>query len=175
MTDLSKTNTENHQELLPIVIDSIKKIARSYKKQSLTIQTTEIVHESYLKLIKEGSKRWADENAYLAAFAVTIRRYLIDRYRQKTAEKRGGNFNDLNIDDIVIEFPAPEGFSDWLDLDKKLSKLEQIDPLAAEVVQLKFFVGLTTKEIAKVINKDSRTVSRKWQFAKAWLKSHLSQ
>jgi len=165
---------KDQAELLPVVLDTIKKIARSYKKDHLSIQTTEIVHEIYLKLVKQGSNKWDEKNAYLAAFAVTMRSFLVDQYRKKIALKRGGKDELISIDELSIEFPAPTGFNDWLDLDNKLTQLEQIDPIASQVVLFRYFVGLTTNEVAEAMEVSPRTVTRKWHFARAWIRSQLS-
>lgn len=163
-----------HQDLLPKVMDTIKKIARSYRKGHHTMQTTEIVHEGYLRLAKEDAEKWQDKNLYMQAFAVSMRRFLVDRYRKKVARKRGGDAADLSLEELAVEFPAPEGFADWLDLDQKLSRLHELDPLAADVVQLKFFTGLSIEEMTQVLGLNATLLNRKWTFAKAWLKSALS-
>ncbi len=166
---------DNHLELLPVILDSIKKIARKYKHPQMTLQTTEVIHEGYINLMNEGSKQWQDKDQYIAAFAVAMRRYLIDRYRKKTTQKRGGAQRNVSLDELAIEFPAPDGFSDWLELDRMIEEIERVDPLVSQIIQLKYFVGLTTQEIAKIIKKDPRTVSRKWKFARAWIHNKLTQ
>ena len=168
-------NHPAHHDLLPKVMDTIKKIARSYRQGHHTMQTTEIVHEGYLRLVKEDADKWQDKNRYMKAFAISMRRFLVDRYRQKVAQKRGGPAQDLSFEDLAVEFPAPEGFADWLELDRKLNRLNDLDPLAAEVVQLKYFTGLSVQEMTQVLDLNATLLNRKWAFAKAWLRSALSE
>ncbi|WP_223787737.1 ECF-type sigma factor [Marinicella meishanensis] len=168
-------NQPAHHDMLPQVMDTIKKIARSYRMGNHTMQTTEIVHEGYLRLVKEDADKWHDKNRYMQAFAISMRRFLVDRYRKKISLKRGGTPDDLSYEEMALEFPAPEGFVDWLDLDHKLNRLHDIDPLAAEVVQLKFFTGLSIQEMTQVLHHNATMLNRKWTFAKAWLKSALSE
>lgn len=167
---------QRRQELLETLMTTLKAMARNRKRRSsaMTLQTTEIVHETYLRLLKQYALNWNDKDQFLIAFASTMRRFLVDHYRRRTAEKRGGHQVDIRIDDTHIEIPAPDGISDWGILDDKLNELEDIDSVARQIVELRYFAGMTLDETAATVNITARTVSRKWNFARTYLRTQLS-
>lgn len=157
-------------------MQSLKAMARARKRRSayITLQTTEIVHETYLRLTKQYALDWGNKDEFLIAFASTLRRFLVDHYRKRTAEKRGGDKFDLSLDDLKIEIPAPDGIDDWDMLDTKLNDLDEVDSTARQIVELRYFAGMTLDETARAVKITPRTVSRKWNFARSFLRSQFS-
>ena len=174
-----KTLTEEQDkienDLFVSLLPTIKKIARSRKRQQLniTLQTTEIIHETYIRVINETSDKWDNPRDFLMAFSESMRYFLIDYYRKKKAQKRGGQHQFISMDGVEINVPAMDEIDNWQGLDQKLELLKQIDPMAFEVIMLRYFSGLTAKETAKLLKTDRKTITRKWQFARSWLNSRL--
>ena len=159
------------RELLP----EIKKIARSRKRKQLhiTFQTTEIIHETYIRVANETAGKWRNEREFLMAFSESMRFFLIDHYRKKKSKKRGGEQRFVRIDDLEINVPAIDEINDWQGLDEKLELLKKVDIVAFEVILLRYFCGLTVAETAKILEMEKKNVTRKWQFARSWLNSRL--
>ena len=162
-------------ELFPLVYGELRRIARARmagERPGHTLQPTALVHEAYLRLIGgDGEVEWANRRHFYGAAAQAMRRILIDRARRVAREKHGGNLRrDEFGDDLAAEQPRTE---EWLALDEALTGLEALDPTLAEIVKLRFFVGLTIAETAKALDVSSRTVNRQWLAARAWLASHM--
>lgn len=164
-------------ELLPVVYDELRKLARSRlssERPGYTLQATDLVHEAYRKLIgsDEGhTEKWKDKGHFFGAAAEAMRRILIDRAREKAAQKRGGDRQQVEFE--AIHHPAAKRPEELLELDIALSKLEKQDVQKANVVKLRFFAGLTIKQTAKALGISPATADRYWTYSRAWLKTEL--
>lgn len=142
---------------------------RSENRQH-TLQPTALVNEAYLRLMR-GPEVIHDRQHFFALAAQAMRRVLVDHARQKRAEKRGGGVERVTLELV----PGVEAYDvDMIALDEALSKLEMLDTRAVKVVELRFFGGHTDKEVCELLGESLSTVRRDWEFARAWLKSHLS-
>jgi len=136
------------------------------ERPGVSLQTTMLVHDAYLKLIGQRELDFRQRSTVLAAAANTMRRLLVDHARKRNRIKRGGGKKKFPLRVSITDDARP---FDILELDESLAKLEAISPQAAAVVEMKFFVGMTHEEIAKHLDCSSRTIDHKWSFAKAWL------
>jgi len=172
---LRDTNNQVENDLFIQLLPTIRKIAKSRKRQQLniTLQTTEIIHETYIRVINETSGKWDNPRDFLMAFSESMRFFLIDYYRRKKAHKRGGQHQFISLDGAEINVPAMNEIDNWQGLDQKLDLLKEVDHTAFEVILLRYFSGLTTNETADLLQIDQKTVTRKWQFARSWLNSRL--
>lgn len=162
------------QQLIPIVYDELRRIAgRSMRGEQPghTLQATALVHEAYMRLAKEQDRTWENRAHFFAVAAQVMRNLLVDHARSASRSKRGGGAAEVTLDEasgIVTADP-----DDLLALDEALSRLGEIDPRAARIVELRYFVGLSNAEIAAVLRASEKTVKRDWSAAKAWLQSEL--
>lgn len=139
-----------------------------------TLRATELAHEALIRLSEQTRVEWRSRSHYLAIVATVIRRVLIDHIRRRDAEKRGGMFRFLSIDDITDQAgPAPPPDDDWLLIDRALDDLAAIDARQARLVELRFFMGMTIEEAADALECSVPTMTRSWRFARAWLASRL--
>ncbi len=136
-----------------------------------TIQPTALVHETYLRLARHGGGRWDDRRHFFGAATQAMREILIEQARRKGAAKRGGGADRVPLDDglAVVEPPA----DDILAVDEAITALRAVDPRAAELVQLRYYAGLTLEEAAEVLGGSVSTVQREWRYARAWLAERL--
>jgi RNA polymerase sigma factor (TIGR02999 family) len=137
-----------------------------------TLQPTALVNEAIAKMIRSDSKQWESKTHFLAIAAKAMRHILIDHSRRKRAEKRGADFGRVTLSGAAIADPSAE--YDALDVDEALVKLEQIDGRQAKVVELRFFGGMNTVQIAEIIGVSPRTVELDWRYARAWLRRELT-
>ncbi len=157
-------------ELLPLVYEELRHLAAlqlSRERPGQTLQPTALVHEAWLRLKNPDDRRWNDPAHFFAAAAQAMRRILVDIARHKLRPKHGGNFHRTALD--LSGFAAPLLEDDLLALDEALTQLAGLDPLAVELVQLRFFGGLTHAEAARQLGLSRSTADRTWQFARAWL------
>jgi RNA polymerase sigma factor (TIGR02999 family) len=157
-------------ELLPLVYDELRRLAAhrlANEAPGQTLQPTALVHEAWLRLGGDEGQRWAGRRHFFSAAAEAMRRILIDRARRKRNGRHGGNFQRVGMDDLEIAAPLPD--DDLLELHAALDELARLDPEAAELVKLRFFVGLTHEEAAEVLGVSRSTADRTWVFARAWL------
>lgn len=163
------------EQLLPLVYEELRRLAAhkmAGEKAGHTLQATALVHEAYLRLVKESQQQWQNRSQFIAVAAETMRRILVDRARRRQSQKRGGDFQRTEVD--FLELPVPSEDALVLKVHEALNALAEEDPVKAEVVKLKFFVGLTSEEIAPVLGLNEKTVRRHWSFAKAWLFQKMS-
>lgn len=162
--------------LVPRLYAELRRLAHLQlrgERPNHTLGTTALVHESYLRLIRQSSIDWNDTNHFLALTARTMRRVLIDYARRRNAQKRGGAREHVCFDDSL--HGSDDRTTLLLTLDQALEKLSQRDERLAKVVELRFFGGLTEKEIARVLDISPRTVRRDWRKARAWLALSLEE
>jgi RNA polymerase sigma factor (TIGR02999 family) len=165
-------------QLLPLVYEELRKLASArlaHESPGQTLQTTALVHEAYLRLVSgERVPEWDGRRHFFAAAAEAMRRILVEQARRKQSIKHGGKLRRVDLDDQSFVDDERSG-EELLALDEALVKLEDHDPRAAQVVKLRYFVGLTLDDIADVMQIGRRTADRLWALAKAWLYEELSE
>jgi RNA polymerase sigma factor (TIGR02999 family) len=158
------------EELIPLVYDELRSLAARRLAQELpgqTVQATELVHEAYLRLAGSSLQNWDGRRHFFGAAAEAMRRILIERARRKQRLKRGGQLQRVELDGVEIPGLPPD--EELLALDEALRQLTQVDPAAANLVKLRFFVGLSHGQAAELLGVSRRTADRTWAFARAWL------
>jgi RNA polymerase sigma factor (TIGR02999 family) len=139
-----------------------------------TLQATALVHEVYLKLAKDG-RQYADQAHFVCTAAAAMRQILVDHARARQRIKRGGEFSRVTLTGLDgLEVRAPGGDIDVLILNDALDRLREWDARQAQIVELRFFVGLSVEEAAGVLNISEKTVKRDWAMARAWLQRELA-
>lgn len=160
------------EQLLPLVYDELRRLAAqrlSGEKPGQTLQPTALVHEAYLRLVNtDGAGRWDGRGHFFAAAAEAMRRILVDEARRKAALKRGGNLKRRMSEEAEAGTAADS--DDLLALDEALTRLADHDPLAARLVQLRYFTGLTTEEAAEALGISTRNAYYTWSYARSWLR-----
>lgn len=162
------------ETLLPIVYQELRRLAAAYlrrERQGYTLQPTALVHEAYLRLLKDKPGRWQNRAHFCAIAAHSMRQILIERARARDARKRGGERQRVTLDEALVG--GGERSIDLIALDQALERLEALDPEQARLVELRFFGGLTIEETAKAMNISPATVKRHWTVACAWLAREL--
>jgi RNA polymerase sigma factor (TIGR02999 family) len=157
------------EELLPLVYDELRKLAahKMANEVAQTLQPTALVHEVWLRLSRQADARWQNREHFYAVAAEVMRRILVDRARRRQARKHGGDLERVDLD--AVELPGPGDDAVVLQVHDALERLAAEDPQKAEVVKLRFFVGLENAEVAAILGVSEKTVQRHWSFAKAWL------
>lgn len=141
------------------------------ERRNHTLQPTALVHEVYLRLVGGDGVAIADRETFFAAAATTIRRVLVDHARRRGRDKRGGGLSRVPLDGLDVAEPLAD--EDLLSLDDALARLAEFDPSKARLVELRFFAGLSTAELARALGASESTVQRDWRVARAWLRAHL--
>lgn len=167
-------NQEAFELLMPRVYKELRRIAghcMQNERPGRTIQTTALVHEAYIKLIDVTNVDWRHRAHFFAVSSQIMRRILLDRARRRTAAKRGGKAPGINL----VEIPdlSSERARELIALDDALQILASLDPRKAQVIELRFFGGLTAEETAEVLKVSADTVLRDWKLARAWLLTEL--
>jgi RNA polymerase sigma-70 factor (ECF subfamily) len=155
---------------VPLVTAELHRLAHRYmagERAGHTLQTSALVNEAYLRLIDISQVRWQNRTHFFAIAARTMRRILVDSARARNNQRRGGNVVKVSLDDHAVAGPNPR--EDLVALDEALSRLTTVHPRQAEVVELRFFGGLTLEESASALSVSVDTVKRDWRFAKLWL------
>lgn len=158
------------EELLPLVYDELRRLAAAKMAGEVpgqTLQPTALVHEAWLRLSQQAHAHWQNREQFYAVAAEVMRRILVDRARRRQARKHGGQLERVDLD--AIELPSPGDDLAVLQIHEALDQLAMADGEKAEVVKLRFFVGLENDEIAALLGVSEKTVRRHWAFAKAWL------
>lgn len=159
-------------ELLPLVYDELRKLATVYlarESTGQTLQATALVHEAYLRLVGAGDdlRPWGNRRHFFVAAAESMRRILVERARRKRRYKHGGEFRRQEFEDVPeVELEFRE---DLLELDDALTKLAVANGPAAELIQLRYFTGMTMPEVAAALGLSERTAARLWTYARSWL------
>jgi RNA polymerase sigma factor (TIGR02999 family) len=166
--------------LTPLVYDELRDLAHRYMRHERaghTLQTTALVNEAYLRLVDVKGIDWRDRVHFLAVSARIMRRILVDAARARASAKRGGEMERVDHSTAVDfdQLPAANSdrATDLLALDEALSKLTQMDPRRGQVIELRFFGGLTVEETAGILNISPQSVMRDWKLARAWLSREL--
>lgn len=158
-------------QLLPLVYSELRNLAAQRLAREMpgqTLQPTALVHEAYLRLVGDDhGQQWDNRGHFFAAAAEAMRRILVEAARRKASLKRGGDRDRVEAAEGLIAAPEPR--EDLVALDAALTQLAETDKQAAELVQLRYFAGLSIREIAEIMHIAPRSVDRLWAFAKAWL------
>ncbi len=172
LEDWQSGKKEALDELLPIVYDELRRVARNLLREEYaeTLPTTALVHEAYLKLVNQHSVDWENRGQFFAIAAQAMRRILVDHARERQAQKRDGIKIPLD-DSETISVEVNESL---LDLDFALEELAKYDELQAKIVELRYFAGLTFDEIAAVLQISRTNAFREWTFARTWLYDKVS-
>lgn len=163
-------------ELFALTYDNLRRLASQYMKSEAaghTLQPTALVHELYLRLTAGNTVEWKDRAHFFGVAARQLRLMLIDYARARTAESRGGGQVIVALDEALDAGIAKE--QALLDLEEALVRLEKVDPRVAQLIELRFFAGLTMEEAAEVLSVSLATVKRDWAFARAWLLRALTK
>jgi RNA polymerase sigma factor (TIGR02999 family) len=163
-------------QLVPVVYQELRRLARHYIRQERpdhTLQATALVHEAYLRLVDVNRMQWQNRAHFMAVAAQTMRRILVEFARHRHRQKRGGDMEQVPMDEVPEV--AQERGADLVALSEALGLLVTIDPRMSQVVELRFFGGLSVEETAEVLNVSSETVTRDWKTAKVWLLRELSR
>jgi RNA polymerase sigma factor (TIGR02999 family) len=162
-------------QLLPLVYHELRKLAAqkmAREKPGQTLEATALVHEAYVRLMGgDASGPWNSRGHFFAAAAEAMRRILVENVRSKRSLKRGGNRLRQDLDEGLSVMPEPH--EDLLALDEALNKLAAKDPRKAQLVQLRYFAGLTIEEAAHTLGISSTTAERYWTYARAWLQREI--
>ena len=174
LVEVANGNQAAQEELIPLVYDQLKKLARRYMRHERadhTLQTTALVHEAYLKLVRQQSPNWQGRAQFFGIAAQLMRRILVDHARHNLREKRGGTQVVLPLDEALAF--SPQHSEDLLKLDEALERLSKLDPRQSRIVELRFFGGLSVEETSKFLSVSPITVKRDWAVAKVWLYGEL--
>ena len=161
--------------LVPLVHDQLRRLARNYmarERRDHTLQPSALVNEAYVRMIELKGMQWQNRAHFFAMSARMMRRILVDFARARGNEKRGGGVHRVSLDEAVSTFSGKR--HDVIALDVALTALATLHPRKSQVVELRFFGGLTLEETAEALHVSTDTVKRDWRFAKLWLLSELS-
>jgi RNA polymerase sigma factor (TIGR02999 family) len=170
LLDWSDGDERARDAMLPLVYNELRRLAASYlsrERPGHTWRPTELVHETYLRLIDQRQVNWRNRAQFVGLAAVMMRRILVNHARERAADKRGGD-----VQKVALSSADPPGARqdfDVIALHDALNRLAVIDARKSRIVELKFFGGLTTNEIAEVLHVSTATIERDWNFARAWL------
>ena len=164
------------ERLMPLVYDELRRLARRHmygERPGHTLQTTALVNEAYLRLVNWKDVQWQNRAHFFAVSAQIMRRILVDFAREKLYLKRGGGALRVSLSEASY---LPQGRGDDLvELDEALTALTNVDSRKGQVVEMRFFGGLTNREVAEVLNVSEETVMRDWRLAKVWLLRELGK
>ena len=175
LLDWSDGDERARDEVLPLVYDELRRLAALYllrERHDHTLQPTALVHEAYLRLVDQRQVNWRNRAQFVGLAAVMMRRILVNYARDRAAGKRGGDLQKVPLSDA--DEPGRPQDVDVIVLHDALDQLSAIDPRKSRIVELKFFGGLTTNEIAEVLQLSPATIERDWSFARAWLYDAVS-
>jgi RNA polymerase sigma factor (TIGR02999 family) len=174
LLDWGGGNQDAPARLMPIVYEELRQLAHQYlerERADHTLQATGLVHEAYLRLVDQSTTTWQNRAHFFGVAAQVMRRILVDYARTHRAEKRGGNWDKLAFDEALA--PSEERSVDLIALDDALKDLLALDPRHSQIVELRFFGGLTNEEVGEFLQISPRTVKREWRMAKAWLRREI--
>jgi RNA polymerase sigma factor (TIGR02999 family) len=180
------------EDLTPLIYEQLRRLAAQHLRRepaAQTLQTTGLVHEAFLRLVDQRSPRWQNRSHFFAIASNLMRRILVDQARVRLAEKRGGGKANIRLDDLsatlegrgeqlLLEAQSDAGEqaarANLISIDAALTRLDALDHRQAQIVELRFFGGLTVEETAQVLEISNATVKRDWMMAKAWLARELA-
>ena len=174
LNEISSGNQNAAAELVVLLYDELHAMAARYlqhERRNHTLQATALVHEAYLRLVDQRSVQWKNRSHFFGVAAQLMRRILVDYARSHQAIKRGGSVPKISLDDaIVFSKEQPENL---VALDQLLTRLSAVDSQQGQIVELRFFAGLSVEETAEIMDISPATVKRDWAMAKVWLAREL--
>jgi len=176
LQQLEHGESQAAEALLPLVYDELRRLAQwqmSREKPGQTLQATALVHEAWLRLVGHGNDRWEGRRHFFAAAAEAMRRILIDSARRKQSVRHGGGMQRMELGELQVAAGAPD--EELLAVDEALNAFAAHDPRKAELVKLRYFVGLTLEEAANTLGLSERTAKRDWAYARAWLYREITR
>jgi len=156
--------------LMELTYRELRKIAAGHlrrERSGRSLQTADLVHEAYLRLVDQTSLPWRDRSDFFRIAAHVMRQILVDRARKRHAVKRGGGAPEISLDRALNIAEAQS--ADLLALEEALARLERVDTRQCQVVEMRFFAGMSEDEVAEVLGVSARTINRDWRMARAWL------
>jgi RNA polymerase sigma-70 factor, ECF subfamily len=175
LQDWSRGNPDALEELAPLVQGELHRLAQRYmgrERRGHLLQATALINEVYLRLVEWRRVRWQDRAHFFGVSARLMRRVLVDHARRQQFQKRGGRAVTVSFDEVAIL--SPDRGTDVVAIDDALKALATFDARKSEIVELRFFGGLSVQETAEVLKISPRTVKREWSMARAWLYSELN-
>lgn len=163
------------EELIPLVYDELHRLAHRYMRKErpgITLQTSALVNEAYLRLVDQKSVQWQNRAHFFGIAAQMMRRILVDYARGRGNQKRGGDLQRITFNEAVIV--SHDRAAEVVALDEALTGLAKVDARKSQLVELRFFAGLSIEEAAEVLGVSPGTVMRDWTLAKAWLRREMS-
>ena len=173
--ELKAGNRAAEEQLIPLVYQELRRIASNRLRHEAahhSLQPTALVHEAYLRLTRLQEIDWQSRSHFFAVSATLMRRILVDHARANLAKKRGDGVETITLNDAI--FPSPEREPEILALDEALDRLARLDERQAQIVEMRFFAGMSEEETGNVLGISARTVKRDWRAAKAWLFAELN-
>ncbi|HEY2148153.1 MAG TPA: ECF-type sigma factor [Pirellulales bacterium] len=175
LSEIDAGDADAAERLLPLVYDELRRLAAAklaHEQPGQTLQATALVHEAYLRLVKDdAAEHWNGRGHFFAAAAEAMRRILVENARRRGRKKHGGAFQQADLP--LAEFAAPDDSDDVLALSEALERLTQYDPQSAELVKLRYFAGLTIPQAAELLGVSPRKADFLWSFARAWLRREI--
>ena len=176
LNEISEGNDIALEKILPLVYDELHRISSKYlsaEYRKHTFQTTELVHEAYLKLVGNDEISWQSRAHFFGIAAQSMRQILVDYARKRKSQKRGDGKTKLSLEDAPNV--SEESDEQILALDEALTRFESVEERSSKIVELRYFSGLTINETAELLKISPATVKREWNFAKAWLYREIQQ
>ena len=175
LIELTDGNKEVVNQILPHIYDELRRLASSYlrkERSNHTLQPTALVHEAYMKLIDQNRVKWQNRAHFFGIAAQVMRRILMDHARKHQADKRGGEFEKLPIEEEIL-IVSQDKSAELIALDEALTRLALLDERQSRIVELRFFSGMSVEETAEALSVSPATVKNEWRTAKAWLFQEL--
>lgn len=175
LDEIVEGNDSAAEKLIPLVYDRLRLLARKllgHESPAHTLQPTALVNEAYLRMVGQRQVDWQGKTHFFAIAAKMMRRVLVDHARRRLSQKRGGGLHRIELaDDLCVSNRNNE---DILAVEEALEKLAELDSRQAQIVELRFYGGLTVEEVAEVLGVSKRTVESDWTMLRAWLRRELS-
>lgn len=175
LVDWNQGNEAARDELIPLVANELRRIASRYlygERHEHTLQATALINEAYIRLVDQKQVQWQNRAHFFGVAAQLMRRILVDYARTRNAAKRDGQRHKLSLDDVINL--SEEHDKNLVALDEALERLAKLQPQRSQIVELRFFGGMTIEETASVLNVSIDTVKAEWRLAKAWLYREIS-
>lgn len=176
LLEMSSGDRSHADRLIGILYEDFRQLAGVYlgeETRSNTLQPTAVVHEAFMKLVDQSDVDWRGRSHFFAVGATAMRQILVDHARKKVAQKRGGRRQKVELHEQLVL--SPQRSADVLALDEALQKLATIDERRAKIVEMRFFGGMTEREIAEALDVSKSTVAKQWAVTSRWLRRELSE
>ena len=178
MAAIERGDVRAVDELFPLVYQELRQLAAQRLSKELpgqTLQATALVNEAYLRLVGSENQNWTSRGHFFAVAAEAMRRILIDNARRKKSLKRSGGHQRIDLDEAVVANDDKTSLDDLVALDEALEKLSNKDKVKADLVKLRYFVGLTSEQTAEVLGISPSTADRHWAYARSWLRLEIAK